>query len=1851
MPPPTGPRSVPARILASRLRFLLLFGLANAAAWWWLSGRSGPPEEPLRVAHFAPQGEAGAAERIEVTFNRDAAPPDLIPGAPAGALLEIEPQVPGRASWASRRRLVFEPARELPRGTAFRVVLSEHSGRAVGLRLEGTREFSFATERLKLLRAFQVGFTRALEATIRLEFNDLVSPRDLENHIELLAGDEPIAVVVPQRESAAAIEVRAQAAVDRLELHLRPGLRGRGPLGLPREVRTAVALTYRLRLVEATSPQVFAEEPEIQLDFNHPIDSEAAGALERHFHVEPPARYKARAGRWSSSIILSGGFRPGERYSVTALAGLPGASGAALAEDARREVLVPDRLERLALRDRGFLSPRGNRRLRLVSSNIAAAELAAHRLPAENLVHYLSLGSGSLDAFVRRGAWRKLELEAPRNELSERAVELEDLVGGDARGIWLVETRSAGGHYAGDRALAVMTDIALSLKQSRDALLIWATSLASGEPVARARVSLRARNNQTLAGGITDQDGLVTIEGPFDSPDGAPYLAIAELDGDLSYLEIERRRLSRTGFDVRGRPYPRRGYEAFLYGDRGIYRPGDTARLLAILRDARLELPPELPLELEVLRPDLKRLRLLRGTSSAEGSVSLEIEIPQTARTGSYRALLRLAGGGERLGAAEFLVEDFVPQRARLRLGLLGDTAAEGAPRRFRAGERIELGARGEHLAGLPAAGAAVEVDWKIGWSAFRPPGWTGFAFGDAARAAPRLSGSLGRAALDAAGEARFALDLPPLEHGSPLALYLRARLEEISGRVAGAELAVDVDPAPFYIGLRPLSGALGHAQRGRALRLSAAAVRPDGSRAPVDSLELIISRIEWSSVARRDASGRYVYDSHEKAIELERRAIALEEAEAELEVVFQAGGEHRLALVHAPSGVTAATRVWVGGAGESSPPRFDDAEKLEIALLPGIVRPGGKARVLVRSPFPGTLLLTTESDRVLSSQVLRLERSSLEIEVAVPETPAANLYVAGSLVRAVDPARDWAPHRAYGIAPLWIDRAPEHLVVTIEAPERLPPGAEGALRASVTTLDGSPRASEVAIFLADEGILSKTGYETPEPWSFFYGKRAHEVELSDIYGVLMPEAPLALRRARPGGDAGGEESTLADEALSRRLNPIAARRVRSAALFLGVFRTGGDGTLIRRFQLPATSGELRIVAIAHSRELFGSAEKPLAVRGRLHLELGVPRFAAPGDLFTSRADIFNSTAEAGRASVAWRFEGPLGPAGAFPMDPTRAASVGSGLAFAAVSERELELPAKASARLTFRLAAGPEPGRAVGRLAAAMGGESAEETVELPVRPAAPLVLRARSGEVTAGKPLLLELDGGAFLPGTARQRLVFSTLPELRLAGALRYLIGYPHGCLEQTVSRAFPLIYLRELAALAGAKAGGSEAAMEGAEELADLWLGEGIRRVLAFQSRAGWMGAWQQSSEPWLWGSAYAAHFLIEAGKAGCEVPAEELALLLEALEERLVRRPQSRSGRAMDDGQYDLERAYAAFVLALGGRKGAAEAVDSLLGSAGKLASEARFLLGAASSALGRREEARRLLGGDLPAASAERDLGGALRSPAREAALLLSVAIDVEPESPRVAALAERLAGWNVEGRWGNTQENAWALLALGKYARLRQGRGSTLTASVELGDREPVEITAGGSHVFEGDLGGLAVRARVEDEGLLYWSLIEEGVPLDGRVEEADSGLEVRRRYLRGERELSPGEALLQGEVVVVEITIASSRALENIAITDLLPAGLEVENPRLGGERPASAGAVEEARPLQAEHVEIRDDRVVIHASQAPGAGKALYRYAARAVTAGEFALPPIAAEGLYDAGIYSRHGGGRLVIAAGE
>jgi len=805
----------------------------------------------------------------------------------------------------------------------------------------------------------------------------------------------------------------------------------------------------------------------------------------------------------------------------------------------------------------------------------------------------------------------------------------------------------------------------------------------------------------------------------------------------------------------------------------------------------------------------------------------------------------------------------------------------------------------------------------------------------------------------------------------------------------------------------------------------------------------------------------------------------------------------------------------------------------------------------------------------------------------------------------------------------------------------------------NATNAVGEPVRAQLTVAAVDEGILQLTRFAPRDPWEMFYGKRLLQVGASDIYSQLMPE--VGLKKAGSDSDEGGDEAPPGSYD-PRLLNPVAARRVNSAAVWQTHIETDDTGQAEATLEVPPFNGQLRLTVVAASASEFAVAESAVLVRQPLMITSSFPRFLAPSDEFIVPVTITNATGEGGVVPVVLSDDGSL--------------------VFHNGNRQEIDVPDGAERTVYFHLTAPPAPVKVPVELTTVLGVERAREELEFAVRPPATLQTLTGTGSIEAVKieanntanAETADIDEGTidvdnvdvdnidednlaarnaarieipqnWMQGTDRYSLSFSSTPQLKLAGSLRYLVRYPYGCLEQTTSAAFPLLYLADVAKIADPETFEDTTPRELAQA--------GVDRVLSMQSSGGSFGVWTGYRTPYYWGSVYSTHFIIEASRAGYYVPQDAAAAAVDYLERML---------HARGDQQSSAVQSYACYVLARAGKPNRSWTYR-LFEDRDNLAPYSRAHVAAALALMNDLEAAEKILDTEpLPAAGGVRELGGVLHSPVRQAAVMLSAYIEVAPGNKNVPKLVKMLeVSLNANGYWSSTQENAFALMALSSYIRHFTDTEAQFDAEVKIQNQPPLAFTHDDRIAIQPDeIPGGAIDVSVSGTGMLYYHWNAEGIPADGETPEHDNLLSVRRRLLDRDGEPIEGRPLKQGEVVIVEISIESSirhlpaqqrsryERIQNVVINDLLPGCLEIENPKIA----TSDARTGDTGNLSPERVEMRDDRLLLFA-HISGTRRHTYRYAVRAVTAGKFAMPPITAFCMYDSEISSAHGAGVIEV----
>ena len=1314
---------------------------------------------------------------------------------------------------------------------------------------------------------------------------------------------------------------------------------------------------------------------------------------EGNMSVEYKARYDYDLHRYVPSLIVCGEFAFRTNVTLRIAKGFPlfgkGASpdaGGSLKADFEYVFRRRDKAPYVAFADDGrYLPPGGRRAIEIESMNVSNVWASVRRVEPRNVVQLLAREERAYSRYYDRDGEETEELagEPATNvfrcvnrpngkELTRLTVDARD--GKAANGIYFVAILN-GDHprkdyvYCWDQGkvenpmrfrLVCLSDLGLSVRRSgTDELGVWVTSLMSGKPVAGARVDVYSSANLKVMEGLSDANGWCR---PKRVDKGAPFaVVVVAPDGkDMSFMALR----PSMEVDETHQDGARDGYLkpdevcAFLWTDRGIYRHDEKIFVQAILRNGRRTAPKPMPLEFELRSPNGNAIARATALTDADGSLRCEtFVVPAEQPSGVWTVAAKVPGkDGRQLGEREIKIEEFAPPQ--IRVAVAADETAH--PSNF------AFTVSAEHLFGGPANGLKCEGAVVFEDAPFAPQGWKGWSFGNEGLGLKPNFRKVGEGLLDAKGEFRFEAPLWG-DSGLPKAA-VRATGQgvvfEDGGRPATMRQSVIGHYYPYYIG-STLSSSMRRVA-GQRPRLVLACVAPDGRRlASPKRLTLRVESVESVFSYRQRDDGWNTWDSeHVRVTVADGIAVTtLTNADTVIELPLDRCGDYAVTVEDPETHVSYGRTFYLSDWGDDTVRApLSDPTAVALATDRAFYREGETPRLTVRSPFAGYALLTVLREQEAYTEVIDLTNATSEVTLRpVTVADAPNLDVCVSVVQSVADNAKHLAVRAHGQATVAVRPRENEIDVALEAEVR-------DLKAVAVEI-AAPGATYATVTVVDEAINLMTGEKTPDPIGFFAELRTAEHPLYDLYHRILPvlgEEGLKANGVKTGGGFGAE--------MLGRVSPVPTRRFRPLARWSGpVALTNGRGAV--SIPLPEFVGEVRVTAVAYNAQATGAASVRRKVTPKLVVQPDAPRFVAPGDGFEVSLPIRNRSG----AEAQFGFEIKCG-----------------GKAVAGMAEAKL--PADGMTNVVTRVTAPNAPGELEIGFSVRGAGEVHDQTICLPVRPA--VAWRAENGiwRMQGGEEQLAQRAKDA---GWKSWR-VFDT-PVGELAKAMEWLADYPHGCLEQTSSRIFPLI-----------EAGGVLASVGSAKVTnRTAYVAAGVRRVESMV-RANDFVMWPDCNyAPWdREVSLYASHFLVEAERSGAKLNAATRRRVIGFL------------------GRWAMETntavaAYACHTLALAGEP-EKDRMLSLYDRMAQLTLLDRARLARAFAAVHDRPRAETLLRNATSPASV------------KEAAFAALALLELDPDDARVLPLVEYLNGVRdkTDLRWGTTGENAHALLAMGAYYR-----------------------------------------------------------------------------------------------------------------------------------------------------------------------------------------------------------------------
>ena len=1559
--------------------------------------------------------------------------------------------------------------------------------------------------------------------------------------------------------------------------------------------------------------------PEACLHFSQMLDDTGRVKYADFVAIEPETKAAVTVTR---ERICLGGLAYGVDYTVTIKAGLPAANGSKILAEDKVDVSFGERPPVVSFAGKGYILPRqSSAGLPVTTVNVSKVNLALYRI-GERLLPRLSKSAFSdsyededvserkvmtpwnLSTFRdSQGAlvWTgSMEVRNVQNTAVTTAIPIREMVKEYKPGAYVVVAWNAAdgslehllsdeNEQRYDQRFAAQwlfdSDIGITTFSARDGLTVFVRSLHTAMPLAGIELSLVARNNDELARLTTDASGKVVFPGGLLAGTGAiepiSLMAFDKAHSDFNHLDLTKAAFDFSDRGVEGRATPG-PVDGFIYTDRGIYRPGETVNVVALLRDRTGNAVEGVPVTMIVRRPDGVEFRRQAMQAQAAGGLHFPVELTRTARRGKWSVAAYLDPKADPVSRVEFSVEDFIPQKLKVQISTSNTV--------LKAATTLQVDVAADFLYGAPAAGLEGEAELTVKADPNPFPKEPGFRFGDVdERINPDLE-KLEMAAMDERGRSQIRTTVSLKEVPmAPMIGELRVSVLEPGGRATGDQLTVPVRLRSLYIGVKPLfAGA--SAEEGREAAFEVIALNPDGARIGAKGLEWRLvkenRRFQWY----RDDNNNWRWREYATDAVVAQGTLDVEEGKvATIRHPVRWGGYR---LIFTDGANRTVHRFYAGWGAEVS--KKDTPDTAAVSADKTAYVAGEVAKLRVEAPFDGEALLVVANDRIVEARLIQVAAAGTTVEVPVAADWGAGAYALVTAYRPLSRA-ERAPVRAVGLAWLGINPASRSLQVSIDAPERIRPRTEVTLPVKVANAGGS----EVYVTLAavDEGILQLTRFRSPKPVDYYFGKRMLGIFMRDDYGKLLDDKADAVGRLREGGDAAG--------GVGLDVVPI-----KIVSLFSGIVKLGTDGAAQIKFEVPDFSGQLRLMAVAYDKTRVGSAEGRMFVRDALTSDLVLPRFLAPGDRSQATISLHNVEGQPGDYTVKITTTGSVILTG----DSTRVVTLAAG------RREQFVVPV-----------AGDEVG--LGSVTMAITGPgnfSVSRTWDIQTRaPQAP-VTRQSMEQIASGSELRIdrELLSG-FLPGTASASVALSSTRTFDVAALLQSLDRYPYGCLEQTTSRALPLLYFNDVAWLGGVKE----------DRAIPRRVQDAVYSVLDRQMFDGGFGMWSVYSGPadqWL--QVYSVDFLLRARDENYVVPEAQLRRSLQWVQRYA---PQMAPNA----------QAYAWYLL---GRAGISDAgrvryfQDTSTEKMTGALSHAH--LAAALSLVGERGRAEAAFRVALDKVGSRPDYdyyGTALR----DVAALVALAPETGQRTAAQRLSMQLAAQTRIDVRRTTTQEKAWMLLA----------------SAAELKGASPLDLIVDGKEVKPGtgtvaynvDPAGLARGLTIKNvaPGDAWAMVSARGVPAQPLPADFQ-GVIVEREFRTLDGSIADLSRVRQNDRIVVMIDVtATTQLYHEMALLDLLPAGFEIESvlteeyrwmARLG--KPSSTEARDD-RFFAAFEFGSRDWPMGWRPwwyDEGSRRGRIMrLAYVVRAVTPGSYVLPASQVEDMYNPEVFARTSAQRVTI----
>ena len=1331
-------------------------------------------------------------------------------------------------------------------------------------------------------------------------------------------------------------------------------------------------------------------------------------------------------------------------------------------------------------------------------------------------------------------------------------------------------------------------------RNSLNKLWIAVSNILDTKPIGKAQVTAYNFQLQPIGKGETNGDGFVEI-----TPKGVPFIIVAESEKQKAYVRVvdgEEQSVSR--FDVGGKDI-QKGLKGFIYGERGVWRPGDTLHISFILEDREKRIPDKHPVALEIYNPRGQFYTKMISTQGMNGFYTFDVPTQATDPTGLWNAYIKVGGTTFHKGLR---IETIKPNRLKINLAL---------PKVLQATDKdIYAPLTSTWLTGATASKLKAKIEMSLSKVNTQFKKYGQYIFNNPATDFTTIKTDVFDGTLDAEGKASVTLKVPTAtEAPGMLNATFTTRVFEPGGDASIYTQTIPFSPFTSYVGINLNQPKGKYIETDKDHVFDIVTVNTQGQLVNRTNLEYKIYRIGWSWWWENsgESFGTYINNSSITPVASGNLQTRGGKASFKFRVDYPSWGRYLVYVKDKESGHATGGTVyidWPEWRGRSSKTDPSGIKMLAFSLNKDSYEIGETATAIIPAAAGGRALVSIEN----GSTVLRQEwievsnggDTKYTFKITPEMTP--NVYLHISLLQPHAQTVNDLPIRMYGVVPVFVTNSQTVLQPQIQMPEVLRP--ETNFNVTVSEKSGKPMTYTLAI--VDDGLLDLTNFKTPDPWNDFYSREALGIRTWDMYDNVL-------------GASAGSYSSLFSTGGDATLKPADAKanRFKPVVKFIGPFYLGKGKSQTHTLKLPMYVGSVRAMVVAGQDGAYGNTEKTAFVRTPLMMLSTLPRVLSIQEEITVPVNIFAMENQVKNVTVSLQ-------------------ASGGGVQIVGTNQQSLKFTQPGDQLVFFTLKTGSKTGKATIHLTANGSGQQTKETIEIDVRNPNPVVTLRNSQWIEAGqsKELSYNLSGSS----TNNQiKLEVSRIPSVDISRRFDFLYNYQHHCTEQLTSKALPLLFVAQFKTIDKTEA-----------EKIKTNVQEAIRQIYGRQLPNGGFVYWPGNAVADEWISSYAGMFLTLAQEKGYAVHANVLNKWkrFQRAAAQNWRMPQEASG--WQQWQSELQQAFRLYTLALAGvpEYGAMNRMKEQTG----LSIQAKWRLAAAYALTGKMKPAEELVYNVETTVNPYSSMNQIYGSSDRDEAMILETLILMNRE--RDALQQAKVVSKNLSQEdWFSTQSTAFALMAMGRLAEKLSG---TLDFVWSWNDKQQPAVKSAKA-VFEKEIATTpksgTVSVKNQGKGALSVDLITRTQLLNDTLPAISDNLRMDIRYANLNGTPLSVNDIIQGTdfMAITSISnISGTSDYTNLALTHIIPSGWEIYNERMVAPETENAAADGSGQSVSKySYQDIRDDRVLTYFNLRRGETK-VFTVRLQATYAGNFILPAVQCEAMYDVNVQARSKAGRTTVS---